>query len=111
MGFLDNLKTVSSWAKQANASGAKWARIVGVGRRIGPTVKLELEIHYGDEPAFRYTTREFVPRGVEPEVGQDVAIEKDTGIEATSYAIEWGKPPQYGKPWGGILPQERRERR
>jgi hypothetical protein len=69
-------------------------------------VTLELEVHYGDEPAFRYTTRAFLPRGVEPEVGQDVTIKNDAGIEATSYAIEWGKPPQYGKPWGGVLPQE-----
>ena len=110
MGLFRSLKTIFSWAKEAEASGVKWGRIVGVGSRTGPLMKIDLDIHYLDDPPFRYSTYQVVPRGVTPEVGQDVAIVRDSGVEATSYAIDWKKPPQYGKPWSGVLSEAERER-
>jgi hypothetical protein len=41
VGFLDHLKTVKSWAEDAYASGPRWARIVAVGRKIGPVTSVE----------------------------------------------------------------------
>jgi hypothetical protein len=96
MGLRDNLKTVHSWAKAAEARWPKWGRIVGVGRRVGPLMKIDLEVHWGDEPPFTYSRYQLVPRSVRPEVGQEVAITRDSNTEATAYGIDWKKPPQYG---------------
>jgi hypothetical protein len=97
MGFLDHLKTVKSWAEEAYASGPRWARIVGVGRKVGPVTTIELEVHYGNEEPFTVSTLQFVPRGVEPKVGQDFTVRRSTGDSHTTYLIEWDEPPHYGK--------------
>ena len=96
MGWFDHLKTVKSWAEAAYASGPRWARIVKVGRRIGPVTSIELEVHYGYEEPFTASTLQFVPRGVEPQVGQDVTVRRSTGDDHTTYLIEWDEPPHYG---------------
>jgi hypothetical protein len=97
MGFLDNLRLVGSIAKGAQATSPRWARIVGVGRKIGPLTTIELEIHNGDEEPFMVSTLQWVPRGVEPRVGRDVAFRISTGDSHTSYQILWDEPPQYGE--------------
>jgi hypothetical protein len=96
MGFLDHLRTVSSWAEEAHASGPRWARILKVGRRVGPLTTLELEVHYGDEEPFEVSTLQFVPRAVTPRAGQDFSVDRSTGDGHTTYIIRWDEPPQYG---------------
>jgi hypothetical protein len=100
VGFLDNLRTVQSWAREAAASQPKWARIVKVGRRIGPLTQIELEVHHADEEPFHASSLSWVPRGVEPKVGQHVAYRVSTGDSHTAYEILWDQAPQYGRSAG-----------
>jgi hypothetical protein len=110
MGLRDSLRTVYSWSEEAEASSPKWGRIVGVGRRVGPMMKIDLEIHYADEPLFTFSRYQLVPRHVRPEVGQDVAISRSSDTEATTYAIDWSRPPQYRRPYRGAVSEADRER-
>jgi hypothetical protein len=98
VGLLDNVRTVVGWSREAYARGPRWGRIVEVGRKLGPLTRIIVEIHYGHDEPFEHSTWTWVPRGVEPEVGQDVAISKSTGVEATIYEIVWDQPPHYGVP-------------
>lgn len=80
----------------------KWARITGVRPDRGRFVTLDLEIHYGWAEPFSYTGRypAAALAGRPAQVGQHVAIRRILPFddEETTYAIEWGKPPQYGIP-------------
>jgi hypothetical protein len=106
VGFLDHFKTVKSWAEDAYASGPRWARIVGVGRRVGPLTTIELEVHYGPEEPFQASTQQFVPRGVQPQVGQHVSVNRATGDSHTTYVIQWDEPPHYGaRPPADAVPE------
>jgi len=96
MGLFDHLKQVRSWADAAAQSMPQWARIVGIGGRIGSFTSIDLEIHFMDEPPRVVSTTVLVPRGVTPQVGQHVAYKVVTGDNHDHYAIEWDKPPQYG---------------
>jgi hypothetical protein len=98
MGRLDNIRTAISWAREANDNLPKWARITTVDRRLGPMTRVGLVVHYGVEPPYEASTLVWVPRGVTPQVGQDVAIRISTGDDVTHYEILWNEPPQYGNP-------------
>jgi hypothetical protein len=98
VGFLDRLRLVKSWAEEASASMPHYARITKVGRKVGPVTTIELEVHISDREPFEVSTLQFVPRGVKPEAGQDVAISESTGDSHTGYIVLWDKPPRYGQP-------------
>ena len=98
MGFLDRLRMVKSWGEAAYASGPRWARITGVGRKVGPVTTIELEVHYGNAEPFEVSTLQFVPRGVTPQVGEEVAVRPSSGDNHTTYLIEWDEAPHYGDP-------------
>jgi hypothetical protein len=111
VGLRDNLKTIKGWADEAHASAPKYARITRVGRRLGRFQKLGIEVHYHDHEPVEASTISWLPRGVTPQVGQDVAIDISSNTEATSYEILWDRPPQYGNPsWPGPLTPEQKER-
>jgi hypothetical protein len=71
VGLWDNVRTVLGWSREAYARGPRWGRIVEVGRKLGPLTRIIVEIHYGHDEPFEHSTWTWVPRGVEPEVGQD----------------------------------------
>ena len=98
MGLLDNLRMASSLSKEAYASVPRWARIIRVGRKIGPMTSIDLEIHHGHQPPFVVSTTTWVPRGVKPEIGQDVTCNISSHDSHTNYAIDWNRQPQYGTP-------------
>lgn len=80
----------------------KWAKIQAVRPGPGRFLTLDLEIHYGWAEPFSYTARDsaHATEHAVPEPGQHVAIRRMLPFddEDTTYAIEWGKPPQYGTP-------------
>jgi hypothetical protein len=96
VGWLQNLKTVKGWAEAAYESGPRWARIVRVGPRVGPFTRILLEVHYSDQPPFEASALSWVPRGVKPEVGQDVTVRRSTGDNHDAWEILWDQPPHYG---------------
>jgi hypothetical protein len=98
MRFLDRLRLVASFAREAYDSVPRWARIVSVDRRFGPLTRIGLEIHQGGEPPFEVSTLTWVPRRVKPQVGQDVAFRISTGDDHTYYEVVWDQPPNYGGP-------------
>jgi hypothetical protein len=98
VGLRDHLKLIKAWTEDAYESSPKFARITGVGRKVGPVTTIELEVHIGDREPFDVSTLQFVPRRVKPKVGQDVAVRETTGDNHTGYIIDWDKPPQYGQP-------------
>jgi hypothetical protein len=69
---------------------------VGAGRKFGPFISLDLEIHFANQPVQQVSTRTWLPRGVQPQVGQDVAYRRSEGEDATTYLVDWDRPPQYG---------------
>jgi hypothetical protein len=80
----------------------RWAKILAVRPGPGRFVTLDLEIHYGWAEPFAYSRRDQQrpPPDAAPEAGQHVAIRRILPYddEETTYAVEWGKPPQYGTP-------------
>jgi hypothetical protein len=96
MGLSDTARLLRSWYADAMAAGPRYARILAITRRIGPLAGIELEVHYGPEPPFQISTVQIVPRGVEPRVGQDVAVSRSVGDSHTTYVIIWDQEPQYG---------------
>jgi hypothetical protein len=96
VGFLDNLRLVKAWTEEARGTVPQWARITSVGPKVGPMTRIQLEVHIGDREPFEASTLEWLPRGVKPEVGQDVAVRETTSDNHTGYSIDWEKPPQYG---------------
>jgi hypothetical protein len=111
MGLFDHLKQVKSWADQAAASTPRWARIVGIGGRVGSFTCIDLEMHYADNPPHVVSTMVIVPRRVTPQVGQHVAYQILTGDSHDHYAIDWDTPPQYGTGVGlNVVPEHLRNR-
>jgi hypothetical protein len=102
MGIRKFAKLTKAVIEDQAAQFPKWARILGVRPERGRLVTLDLEIHYGWGKPFTYSSRYSVRTlgGVVPEVGQHVAIRQIRSYddEETTYAIEWGKAPQYGTP-------------
>jgi hypothetical protein len=100
MGFLDRLKVLKDPAlKEWRDSEEQWARILEIGPSVGPLTDLRLELHYSNQPPQEATTTTLVPRGIEPQVGQDVAYHINPGTgQNTTLVIDWDKPPQYGAP-------------
>jgi hypothetical protein len=97
MGFFDNLKLVKAWTEEAQESTPKWARITGVGPKVGPMTRIQLEVHLGTREPFEASTLEWLPRGVRPEIGQDVFVRGETTHDNhTACSIDWDRPPQYG---------------
>jgi hypothetical protein len=109
VGLVDNIRTAISWAREADDNMPKWARITSVDRRVGPMTRIGLVVHYGVEPPYEASTLVWVPRGVEPQVGQDVAIGISTGDDVTHYEILWHQHPRYGNP-SFLHPAERQAR-
>lgn len=81
---------------ETRASVPQWARITRVGRKTGRFISLDLEIHYGNQPPEQVSVTSWLPRGVQPQVGQDVAYRRSDGDDVTTYAVEWDRPPNYG---------------
>jgi len=71
---------------ETRASVPQWARIVGVGRKFGPFISLDLEIHFGNQPVEQGSATSWLPRGVRPQVGQDVAYRRSDGDDVTTYS-------------------------
>jgi hypothetical protein len=91
---------------EAHASQPKYARILKVGRKVGPVTMLELEIHIGDREPFHVSELQFVPRRVKPEAGQDVAVSEVTSDNHTGYVVLWDQPPHYGREPSWPLPRD-----
>jgi hypothetical protein len=107
VGLLDNMKMAVALTREAASSLPKWGRIVGIERKLGRFTRITLEVHYGNESAVQTSTLTMVPRGMHPEIGQDVFVRRWQGEDPDTigYEIEWHKPPQYGnanglKAWG-----------
>ena len=96
MGFLDGLRFMKALAEESAARTPRWARVLKVGRKVGPVTGVELEVHYGGQPPFQVSTQQWIPRGVTLEAGQDVAVKRATGDSHDTWFIEWGEPPHYG---------------
>lgn len=94
MGFLDRIKDVRDAYLQGAGAADHWARIVSVQQVLVGT-NFELEIHQGTQPAFLAVTKCFVPRGISPQVGQDVNFRTTVADDSTHYEILWDKSPQY----------------
>jgi hypothetical protein len=79
------------------AADARWARILEI-RRMGPMAQIRLEVHDADLPPFEHWVTTWVPRGRDPQVGEDVYWVDRTGADSTSrsLAIKWKKAPNYG---------------
>jgi hypothetical protein len=84
-------------AKESYASQPEYARILKVGRKVGPVTTIELEVHIGQREPFHVSTLQFVPRRVKPQAGQDVAVRETTSDSHTGYTILWDQPPHYGR--------------
>ena len=98
MGWLDRVRLAKALAGEVYSTVPHWARILRVGRRFGPFVALDLEIHSGYNPVEVVSTTTWVPRGLTPAVGQHVAFSVSHGDDTTSYQVVWDRPPQYGTP-------------
>lgn len=96
LGLSDTARLLRSWYTDAMAAAPRYARILAVNRRVGPIAGIELEVHYGPEPPFEISTLQLVPRGVKPQVGQDVAVRRAVGDSHTTYVILWDQEPHYG---------------
>jgi hypothetical protein len=64
---------------------------------------LHLEIHSNGAPAHVELAYSRIPRGLTPEVGQEVAYRRfasagSDGHDVDTYQVIWDEPPQYGSP-------------
>jgi hypothetical protein len=103
MGFLDRVRTVRGAYQQVDANVERWARIMAIAPGPGPVTVLHLEIHSNGAPVHVEVAFTRVPRGVAPQVGQDVAYRRfassgSDGHDADTYQVLWDEPPQYGSP-------------
>ena len=102
MGLLDRLKSFAAPKQDPDAAMPRWARITRIDREAGRLATVEMEIHYGDAPPFRYTDLVNAPTGT-IWVGQDVAVERHKPGQHSSagpadvYEIRFGEPPHYGQ--------------
>jgi hypothetical protein len=92
----------------------RWGRIVAIDSRLGPAVRLQLELHLAEQPVETIEVASNAPLRHSPRVGDDVAILPSTPAygEGLAYRIQWRQPPQYGIPdateelFGGSDPTE-----
>ena len=98
MGRFDDVKQTAKLAKTVWDANEQWARIVAIEGRTGPFARIRLEIHLEGRDPYQHVASTVIPRDVEPQVGQDVAIVNRTGPGASSasWGIKWHKQPQYG---------------
>jgi hypothetical protein len=98
VGLFDDLKRVKAWTEEVQGSQPRWARITAVGPKVGPMTRIGLEVHLGTREPFEASILEWLPRGVKPQVGQDVFVRgESTHDDSTDYLIDWHRPPQYGE--------------
>jgi hypothetical protein len=108
VGLFDDFRRAKAWTDEARDTMPKWARITGVGPKVGPMTRIGLEVHLGTREPFEASILEWMPRGVKPEIGQDVYVRGETTNDgSTSYLIDWHRPPQYG---GAPTPERDRAR-
>jgi hypothetical protein len=102
MGIGKFARIARAYGEDQAAQFPRWAEITGVRPERGRFVALDLAIHYGWAEPFSYTGRypAAALEDVQPETGEHVAIRRILPYddEEITYAIEWGKPPQYGTP-------------
>jgi hypothetical protein len=87
-------------AKELNARGEQWGRILGIESQVGPVVKLQVAIHRGSHEPETASITTTPPAKHRPEVGDDVAISivSEDGASNLGYRIRWDEQPQYGIP-------------
>ena len=82
-------------------SDEHWGRILAVESRTWRLAKLRVEVHDLEQPPVERTITTWLPRGIEPQVGQDVYVApargQYSGVERP-YRIHWRREPQYGVP-------------
>jgi hypothetical protein len=103
MGFLDRVRAVRGAYQQVDANIERWARIIAIDPGPGPVTVLHLEIHSNGAPVHVEVAYTRIPRGVTPQVGQDVACRRfasagSDGHDGDTYQVIWDEPPQYGSP-------------
>jgi hypothetical protein len=103
MGFLDRVKAVRGAYRQVDADIERWARIIAIDPGPGPGSVLHLEIHSNGAPARAELAYSRIPRGLTPQVGQEVAYRSfaspgSDGQNTDTYQVIWDEPPQYGSP-------------
>jgi hypothetical protein len=78
----------------------RWGRIVAIDSKLGPAVRLQLELHLAEQPVQTIKISTNAPLRHSPRVGDDVAIFPSTPAygEGLAYRIRWRQPPQYGIP-------------
>ena len=86
----------------------RWGRIVAIDSKIGPAVRLQLELHLAEEPLQTIKVSTNAPLRHSPRVGDDVAIFPSTAAygENDGFRIQWRQPPQYGIPPATEAPVE-----
>jgi hypothetical protein len=78
----------------------RWGRIVAIDSKIGPAVRLRLELHLAEQPVQTIKVSTNAPLRHSPRVGDDVAIFPSTPAygDDLAFRIQWRQPPQYGIP-------------
>jgi hypothetical protein len=73
------------------------ARILEI-RRTGPFAHVLLEVHECEHPPFEHWVRTRIPRGRDPQPGDDVYWTDHSAPDSTVRVlrIKWGAPPNYG---------------
>jgi hypothetical protein len=101
MGLFDRLTGLGT-AQNAWRTGPEeqYAKILEIRHVIGPVSQIRLEIHFSNLPGREVLTTARIPRGVTPEVGQDVAFHTSGAPNGgqVHYVIDWDKAPEYGGP-------------
>src|SRR5690348_16475064 len=103
MGLFDKARQAIGFVDEAReflARDENCGRIVAVEGRGGLQWTVRVEIHEEGRDPRVLPVKTTPPRGVEPRVGDDVAIVNRSAPESTveTFAILWKKPPQYGVP-------------
>jgi uncharacterized membrane protein len=77
-----------------------YAKILEIRHVLGPVSQIRLEIHFSNRPGREVLTAVRIPRGVTPQVGQDVAYHLSGAPNGgqVHYHIDWDKAPEYGGP-------------
>lgn len=110
MGIWKNIRLAREYAQVSETAIPYWGRIVRVGRKIGPLVNLDVEIHSGMTPPHVEKILTSPPRGMRPQAGQDVYVSRSYGgRDHTVYYVDWNRPPRYGTdqaPAGGSAAEQ-----
>ena len=92
MGLIGALRAFAT-------NDAHWGRILAVESRTWRRVTLRVEVHWCDLDPFERRITTWLPKGVEPQAGQDVYVApvrgQFAGVEHP-YRIHWRRAPQYG---------------